>query len=337
MFNRVAHKTNYTVVDNGFLRNRGLSLKARGLLATVLSEPDAWQFSVQGFAAILPDGRTAISGALRELEEHGYLVRHDQVRGEDGKLGPAVYDVYEDPATNPRWKDGSFDESTEVATAARNLTTALNCGDMESAQAATVGGFSVDGERAQLSNDLLSNDLSSTAVNGESFMSSDGEAGASAIVISSPGYQGNPGHHTNPGFIDSAARVLERGNDVMGLKVDLGDRDAENLFKALEGGMGADDCIKAIEFCAATWSPEAREHLCFRTVFKPDKVGSYAADWLPKHEAVVQERIDKRPLSPEEVPESVKCPRCGDTVSDRAPNGLFVCGVCNLALRPRPG
>ena len=95
MFHREPHKKDYTVLDNGFLRDRSLSLKARGLMATILSLPDGWRFSVQGFAAILPDGRTAIESAVKELEGAGYIVRRPQGRGHDGCMLSVEWEIYE--------------------------------------------------------------------------------------------------------------------------------------------------------------------------------------------------------------------------------------------------
>lgn len=41
-------KGKFTVVDNYALRDENLSLKSRGLLVTMLSLPDNWQFSENG-------------------------------------------------------------------------------------------------------------------------------------------------------------------------------------------------------------------------------------------------------------------------------------------------
>lgn len=65
----------YTTVHNGFLRDKSLSINARGILITMLSLPDNWNFSIKGLASILPDGEKKVSSALKELEHHGYLVR----------------------------------------------------------------------------------------------------------------------------------------------------------------------------------------------------------------------------------------------------------------------
>ena len=97
MFHRVQHSKNYTVLDNGFLRNRKMLLKARGLLATILSLPNDWRFSIRGLAAILPDGRASIENTVQELEKAGHIRRPKQKRGERGRFLPGEWDVYERP------------------------------------------------------------------------------------------------------------------------------------------------------------------------------------------------------------------------------------------------
>ncbi|MBO7712390.1 MAG: hypothetical protein J6S85_02780 [Methanobrevibacter sp.] len=68
------NKTNaYTVMSNYHLRDRRLSLKAKGLLSLMLSLPDNWDYSIAGLVAISTEGQTAIESALRELQESGYI------------------------------------------------------------------------------------------------------------------------------------------------------------------------------------------------------------------------------------------------------------------------
>lgn len=80
---RKAHKSNFTVIDNQVFKSN-LSLKARGLLSTMLSLPDNWNFSAKGLSAILPsDGESAIRSAIKELETSGYLTR-ERIRDDKG-------------------------------------------------------------------------------------------------------------------------------------------------------------------------------------------------------------------------------------------------------------
>lgn len=64
---------NFTVMSNDSLKERKMSNKAKGMLATMLSLPDTWEYSISGLMAISKDSRTAIKSALRELKEFGYL------------------------------------------------------------------------------------------------------------------------------------------------------------------------------------------------------------------------------------------------------------------------
>ena len=49
---RVKKSTNYTVMSNQHLRDKSLSLKAKGLLSQILSLPEEWDFTLQGLAYI---------------------------------------------------------------------------------------------------------------------------------------------------------------------------------------------------------------------------------------------------------------------------------------------
>lgn len=95
----VEKRMNYTTIDNNILKNKELSLKARGLLVTMLSLPDEWDYTVSGLCTILKDGKTSIQSALKELEKAGYLVRI-QTKDSNGKFSSADYTLYEVPLTD---------------------------------------------------------------------------------------------------------------------------------------------------------------------------------------------------------------------------------------------
>ena len=73
-----------------------LSLKAKGLLSLMLSLPENWDYTMKGLARICKDGIDSISGGIRELEAHGYLIRA-RVRGANGQLGSIEYTILEQP------------------------------------------------------------------------------------------------------------------------------------------------------------------------------------------------------------------------------------------------
>lgn len=93
---RVNKNRGYTVMANYHLRDKTLSLKAVGLLSKMLSFNDGWQFSTKGLSAICKEGPDAVLAALRELEDHGYLIRHRQ-RDAKGRMRNTVFEIYEQP------------------------------------------------------------------------------------------------------------------------------------------------------------------------------------------------------------------------------------------------
>lgn len=94
---RVEKNTNYTVMSNHHLRNREMSLKAKGLLSLILSLPPEWNYSLAGLCAICKESQTAMRSALKELEEQKYLVRR-RTKNELGHF-EYVYLIYEVPYT----------------------------------------------------------------------------------------------------------------------------------------------------------------------------------------------------------------------------------------------
>ena len=93
---RVERTRDYTVMSNHHLKNRSLSLKAKGLLSVMLSLPDEWDYTLRGLAAISREGVDAIREAIRELEDAGYIVR-SRGRNEKGQLSGTEYVIYEHP------------------------------------------------------------------------------------------------------------------------------------------------------------------------------------------------------------------------------------------------
>ena len=98
---RVEKNANYTVMSNEHLRNRDLSLKAKGLLSQMLSLPEEWDYSLEGLSRINREGVDAIRTGIRELEEHGYLERR-RLRDGFGRLAGTEYVVHERAAPGPR-------------------------------------------------------------------------------------------------------------------------------------------------------------------------------------------------------------------------------------------
>ena len=96
---RVERTHNYTVMSNHHLRDKSLSLKAKGLLSLMLSLPETWDYTLSGLAKISLEGKDAIRATVVELEKAGYIQRH-QTTGKDGKFGSNEYIIREYPASH---------------------------------------------------------------------------------------------------------------------------------------------------------------------------------------------------------------------------------------------
>lgn len=77
------HSKDFSQIYKTVLHDKTLGAFDRGLLITLYNLPDDWKFSVSGLCSILPDGKSAISGSLRRLEDKGYL-RLTKARNEKG-------------------------------------------------------------------------------------------------------------------------------------------------------------------------------------------------------------------------------------------------------------
>ena len=96
---RVNKTSDYTVISNYHLREKGMSLKAKGLLTLMLSLPEAWDYSVSGLASICAENETAIKTGLKELKKFGYLriskIFPSKERG--NKKIEYIYEIFEKP------------------------------------------------------------------------------------------------------------------------------------------------------------------------------------------------------------------------------------------------
>lgn len=84
----------FTQVDNRYVRDKNLSLSAKGLLTYMLSQTDDWYFSAQRLEKETNTKRSKLETILNELEEKGYLKR-ERLR-DKGKLGKMKFVVYEE-------------------------------------------------------------------------------------------------------------------------------------------------------------------------------------------------------------------------------------------------
>ena len=114
-FLRKEHKENYTCISNDVFKS-DLSLKARGMLCTMLSLPDDWEFSENGLQAILRDGQTLVRSAVKELESAGFLSRTRE-RDVSGRMGKCVWIVCDYPRfENPNLVNSNLGNEPQLST-----------------------------------------------------------------------------------------------------------------------------------------------------------------------------------------------------------------------------
>ena len=95
---RVNKTGDYTVISNTHFKEKGMSLKAKGLLSLMLSLPDNWDYSINGLASLSKDGKDSVMNTLVELEKFGYLKRTKTVDS-FGRFSGYDYDIFEKPNT----------------------------------------------------------------------------------------------------------------------------------------------------------------------------------------------------------------------------------------------
>ena len=109
---RVERTRDYTVMSNHHLKNKVLSLKAKGLMSLILSLPDNWDYTLQGLAHISLEKIDAVRRAVKELECEGYITRSRE-RDDQGKLRGTEYVIREQPMPDlPALENPTLDKPT---------------------------------------------------------------------------------------------------------------------------------------------------------------------------------------------------------------------------------
>lgn len=112
---------NFTIISNVFLKDKNLSLKAKGFLAIVMGLPNDWEFSINGVCSILKEGKTAIYNVIDELKDWGYCTVVT-CRDEKGRIAGNDYTFYETPQMgtqhidNPRMENPNMDNQPQLNT-----------------------------------------------------------------------------------------------------------------------------------------------------------------------------------------------------------------------------
>ena len=85
------------MLDKRFLADERISWRAKGILAYLLSKPNDWRTREKDLMNRATEGRDAIRTAMKELEEHGYMVKEQQRSGV-GTFAPNEYIIVESPS-----------------------------------------------------------------------------------------------------------------------------------------------------------------------------------------------------------------------------------------------
>jgi len=111
---RVIKNKNYTTISNQLFKDKTISLKAKGLMAYLLSLPSDWDLSINGIVACSKEGRGAIRNTITELISTGYIERI-QIR-DKGKFVGYDYFVFEQPkAGNPTSVNRKSDNTIQIS------------------------------------------------------------------------------------------------------------------------------------------------------------------------------------------------------------------------------
>ena len=96
-FNPIKQRANnFTIVNNEILRDKNLSLKAKGLLCFMLHLPSDWKFNEKGLCTVTGEGLTSIKSGLKELEKAKYLYRV-KARADKGSFSSMMYYLFDEP------------------------------------------------------------------------------------------------------------------------------------------------------------------------------------------------------------------------------------------------
>ncbi len=113
---RINKTRDYTIMSNRHLKEREMSLKAKGLLSIMLSLPENWDYSISGLVALCKENESAINSTLKELKDFGYLVV-DKLMPNQTKSGRIeyIYNIFEVPEEEQEHKkQGLENQGVEV-------------------------------------------------------------------------------------------------------------------------------------------------------------------------------------------------------------------------------
>ena len=95
---RIQKSKNFSIISNEILKNKKLSLKAKGLMSLILSLPDNWDLTVNGLVEIIKESKNTIYTILKELNRFGYVER-ERITDSSGRVVKWELIIYESPLT----------------------------------------------------------------------------------------------------------------------------------------------------------------------------------------------------------------------------------------------
>lgn len=85
----------FSIVSNAFAQNPDLTPRAARVYLYLRACPPRWRMSVRRLAGEIKMSTGTVNGALRDLEELGYLVR-EETKDDQGRFSEVVYHIYEE-------------------------------------------------------------------------------------------------------------------------------------------------------------------------------------------------------------------------------------------------
>lgn len=86
----------YVAMPNHHLKEKEMSLKAKGLLSLMLAIPNGLKLSTESLVSLSKDGKDSVTAALHELERFGYISRVMR-KNEKGQYAGYEYTVHDIP------------------------------------------------------------------------------------------------------------------------------------------------------------------------------------------------------------------------------------------------
>lgn len=109
-FVRTKKNRDYSTIDNTFLRDDSLSMQAKGIFAYILSLPENWVIYQSELVNHFSNGRDAVGKAVKELEEHGYIIKTKK-QDSKGRFTGIDYTVVEKPENGKPVTENPFTDN----------------------------------------------------------------------------------------------------------------------------------------------------------------------------------------------------------------------------------